>query len=68
MSKKLSHLPNKMFLYTKEIAKFFEIKQQTLRKWISKDNLPAGFPRPRKMHGRNYWLHDEVVDYILLNL
>lgn len=63
MSINKKHLRSK-FIFIAELSILIGRKQQTIRKWISSDNLPHGLPRPMKINGHNCWLRIDIDNYL----
>ncbi|EAA4513226.1 DNA-binding protein [Salmonella enterica subsp. enterica serovar Vitkin] len=64
---KTTQLERSSPIFLPQLAILLNRKQQTIRVWISKDQLPEGLPRPQKMNGRNYWPHYVIEEFLSQN-
>ena len=51
-------------LSTGQLAKLLCRKPQTIRKWLSQENLPDGLPMPLKINSRNFWRYEVIRNYL----
>ncbi|MCU1802958.1 DNA-binding protein [Pectobacterium parvum] len=59
-----SDLDNFSLVSTTELANLLKRKPQTIRMWLCNDRLPFGLVRPLSINNRNYWLLDDVRNYL----
>jgi len=60
----LSDITQPQLLSTIELAKLINKKPQTIRAWLCQDRLPDALPRPIQINKRNYWLRNEIAEFI----
>ena len=51
-------------LSTGQLAKLLCRKPQTIRKWLSQENLPDGLPMPLKINRRNFWRYEDICNFL----
>lgn len=59
-----SDLDNISLVSTTELANLLKRKPQTIRMWLCNDRLPSGLVRPINLNNRNYWLLDDIKNYL----
>jgi len=59
-----SDLDNISLVSTTELANLLKRKPQTIRMWLCNDRLPSGLVRPINLNNRNYWLLDDIRNYL----